>query len=380
MLKGRVLIVSHSDPFGIGGGSFACRAYAKAFSICFDGNADICIPAESEFVTDDSIPYVNILRVPGRSALSKVVSFITGRIDRYSGFVLRHIRKNRGLYSMAVINGCRESGSLVRRLKSNGIKVVTVFHNFERDYFRDNFKTPIYREVMLLHIRNLEKKAYLYSDVNLFLTINDCHKYEETYGLRSNNNVTGVFEHADTQVPERLLKRDTSLTFIITGLLCNTQGEDSIVYFFEYLYGLLPTDCKVLIAGLNPTETVVSLCKSHGNVTLIPNPSDMNDVIVRGDVYICPAYMGSGLKLRIMDGLRAGLPVIAHTCAARGYESMSATPFFRSFTGPDDFSEAVNVMKSLIQSGSLQAKDIIDCYTRYFSFSSGLKRIEKVIS
>ena len=380
MLKGRVLIVSHSDPFGIGGGSFACRAYAKAFSICYNVNADICVPAESEFETDDTIPFVNILRVPGRSVFSKVISFFTGRIDRYSGFVLKYIRKNRGLYSLIVINGCRESGSLVRRIKSNGVRVVTVFHNFERDYFRDNFKTPIYREVMLFHIRNLERKAYLYSDVNLFLTPHDREKYECTYGPNRNNSVTGVFEYTDTKVPVRSLKRDSALTFVITGLLCNAQGEDSIVYFFNHLYGLLPADCKVLIAGLNPTETIISLCERHKNVTLIPNPSDMSDVIVRGDIYICPAYTGSGLKLRIMDGLRAGLPVIAHECSARGYESLSGTPFFRSFAEPSEFAQAVNAMQNLIQSDSFRVEDIIDCYSGFFSFESGLKRIKNVLS
>lgn len=380
MLDGRVLIVSHSDPFGIGGGSFACRAYAKAFSTCYNGNVDICIPAESNRPVDGSVPYANIIRVPARSVLSRIVSFFTGRIDRYSGFVIRHIGRNRNLYSLVLINGCRESGSMVRKLRSYGIKVVTVFHNFERDYYRDNVRTPVFREVMLFHIRNLERKAYALSDINLFLTSHDLKKYEETYGSKSSNKVTGVFEYSDAQVPVKPLHKNTSLTFVITGLLCNTQGQDSIAYFFDELYSMLPAGCKVLIAGLDPTEKVISLCESHQNVTLIPNPEDMSEVIAQGDIYICPANTGSGLKLRIMDGLRAGLPVIAHECSSRGYESMESTPFFRSFSTPGEFADAVNALSGQIQSGSFSGQDVTDCYSKYFSFASGLKRIENVLA
>ena len=379
MQNRRVLIISHSDPFGLGGGSFACHAYVKAFSECFDGDADICIPAESNNEVDGSIKYHSILRVPKRSVFSRILSFFTGRIDRYSGFVRKLIRENHDLYSTVVLNGCRESGSMVKELKSSGIKVITIFHNFERAYFRDNCRIPFFRGVMLYHIRTLEKRAYKYSDINLFLTQRDLDMYEKTYGANENNRLTGVFEYKDNIEPERQERSNQDLTFVITGLLNNKQGEDSIVYFFDQLFSFLPSDSRVLVAGYKPTRRITGLCERFHNVTLIPNPSDINEVIKQGDVYICPAHTGSGVKIRIMDGLRAGLPVITHEHSSRGFESLLSKPYFRTFSDVDGFKDAVAGLSEVIKDGRCMSSRIWSDYCSHYAYAIGLEKVRNIL-
>lgn len=375
MQKKRVLIISHSDPFGIGGGSFACHAYVKAFSVCFGGEADICVPAESDSKPDDTFPYNSIIRVPKRSVFSRMLSFFTGRIDRYSGFVKKLVRDNPDVYSTVVINGCRESGSMVSDLRTLSINVITVFHNFERDYFRDNCKIPFFRGVMLHHIRTLEQRAYMHSNVNLFLSQHDMDMYEKTYGISTANRLTGVFEYKEIIVPEKQERMNRDLTFVITGLLNNKQGEDGISYFFDRLYACLPVGSKVLVAGYNPTRKITGICKRYHNVTLIPNPADMNDVITRGDVYICPANTGSGVKFRIMDGLKAGLPVITHEYSVHGFEPLLSKPYFRSFSTVDGFRETVKELSEMENMSS----DIWSDYSDHYAFDTGLKVIKSVL-
>ncbi len=379
-MSGKLLVVSHSNPYEIGGGSFACHAYAKAFSECFNGNADICVPAESKVLIDNSISYDKIIRVPQRTLLSRFISLFTGEIDRYSGYVKNLIKEDPECYSTVVINGCRESGSMARFLKSNGIKVITVFHNFERKYFKDNFKIPLIRGLMLFHIRNLEKTAYQYSDSNLFLTIDDLQQYEDIFGPKSINSLIGVFEYKDIPNPALRKKKNNALTFVITGLLCNTQGEDSIVYFFKELYRYLPENSALIVSGLDPTKKVVDLCNKYKNVTLIPNPSDMNDVIGQGDIYICPTRIGSGLKLRIMDGLRLGMPVIVHDLSKRGYESMMSTPYFNSFLTPEEFNQAVKEMSSLVLGNEDDRSLVMESYKSHFSYGCGLDKVKEILN
>lgn len=375
MQKKRVLIISHSDPFGIGGGSFACHAYVKAFSVFWGGEADICIPAESDSKPDDTFSYNSIIKVPKRSVFSRLLSFFTGRIDRYSGFVKKLVRDNPDVYSTVVINGCRESGSMVSDLRSLGINVITVFHNFERDYFRDNCKIPFFRGVMLCHIRTLEKRAYMHGNVNLFLSQHDMDMYEKTYGVNSANRLTGVFEYKEIVVPDKQERMHRDLTFVITGLLNNKQGEDGISYFFDRLYGCLPAGSKVLIAGYNPTRKITGICKRYHNVTLIPNPADMNEIITRGDVYICPAKTGSGVKFRIMDGLKAGLPVITHEYSVHGFEPLLSKPYFRSFSTVDGFREIVLELSET----EIMSSDIWSDYSDHYAFDTGLKVIKSVL-
>ena len=51
----KTLIINHSNPFSIGGGSFASLAYIKAFSELLDGNIDICIISENKYPIDKTI-------------------------------------------------------------------------------------------------------------------------------------------------------------------------------------------------------------------------------------------------------------------------------------------------------------------------------------
>ena len=81
----------------------------------------------------------------------------------------------------------------------------------------------------------------------------------------------------------------------------------------------------------------------HSNVELIPNPEDMNKVIGSGDIYICPTRVGGGLKLRIMDGLKLGLPVITHDCSSRGYDAFYGTPYLKSFSNKEGFKNEASV-------------------------------------
>ena len=83
------------------------------------------------------------------------------------------------------------------------------------------------------------------------------------------------------------------------------------------------------------------MCELHGNVTLVPDPFNMCDVIESGDIYVCPTRVGGGIKLRIMDGLKMGLPVITHVCSARGYDMFYDTQYLKTFTNQAEFNKAV---------------------------------------
>ena len=72
----------------------------------------------------------------------------------------------------------------------------------------------------------------------------------------------------------------------------------------------------------------------------------MQAVLDRGRYYICPASGGGGLKLRMLDGLRNGMPVLAHVAAARGFEPFVDRYVF-CYRDRVSFREALHRMLSL---------------------------------
>lgn len=380
-MKKRLLIINHSDPFANGGGSFASHAYCKAFSDIASGNIDICIFEDSIWPIDESIRVQTYYKVKQRSIIERSLSIFNGNIQRYSGFAKKLLANKASLYDFVVMNGSYEGGGLVDLFHRYGIKVITIHHNYDPEYAYDNMSIPVFRSLYKYYVFKLQKKAYLKSDLNLFLTNEDMQTCREKFGkTNAKASVVGVFDFKEPDIVQLSTQRREVLTFIITGSLCTVQGVDGIKYFFNVLYKHLPVNSKVIIAGRSPKDEVIKLCARHPNVELIPNPHNMMEVISTGDIYICPTRLGGGLKLRVMDGLKMGLPVITHFCSARGYDAFENSPFFKSFNTEDEFKCILNAMVENCYNNNISKKDVYECYIGAFSYKSGLERLKNILN
>ena len=93
------------------------------------------------------------------------------------------------------------------------------------------------------------------------------------------------------------------------------------------------------------------------------------------DYYICPTCLGGGLKLRVMDGLKWGLPVISHTVSARGYDLFEEMGCLISYHNLDGFRRALETLKT----SSFEKKTVLRAYEEIFSFEAGCNRVKKLL-
>lgn len=376
----RIIIINHANPFAKGGGSYASRAYMKAFAEWAEGGADICLDAESPFVEDPTILAAKYIKVVKRSFFKRALSLINGDIQRYTSFIKKHLSKGQYNYEWAVVSGAAEGGALVDYFHSYGIKVVTIHHNYEPEYIYGNTSIPILKSLLKYHSYNLQKKAYRESDINLFLTNEDAQRCEREYGVNTAaNKIIGVFEFNKIPPLPHSTKNESPV-FIITGQLDNAQGIDGVEYFFHELFTYIPQKCKVIISGRNPSKSIRELCSRYNNVQLIPNPDDMRPVISAGDFYICPTRVGGGLKLRVLDGLKQGLPAIVHKCSSRGYDVYNDSRFFKVFENPEQFKTCVEDFGAMFQANEIDKKSIYETYIDSFSYEVGLNRVREIMS
>lgn len=373
----KALFLTPMNPMGIGGGSFATHAYLRSISEILEGNVDILLADCWPSNIGRDINVDKIYEACKRPVLNTLMSVITGEIQRFSEPAKKIIRDNPNRYSLIISNGSSISGNLVDISQSYGIKIVTIHHNYEPEYFRDNY-TGLNKLLYEPHVKRLEKKAYMNSALNLFLTQQDFDKFRKVYGdCEGRCEVIGVYEYGDYVNQNVIDNIKENISFVITGSLCTMQGIDGIMYFFSTLYPSLPISSKVIIAGRNPSPEIIDECAKHPNVELIANPADMNKVISSGDVYICPTRLGGGLKLRIMDGLKLGLPVITHSCSARGYDKMYETRCVKTFDTKEEFEQAVNEICN--NANNYKKEEIIEKYKSIFSYESGKQRMLSVL-
>jgi len=322
----------------------------------------------------------NVLYVPERSRIEKWKSVFTGYMNRYVPYTKKWLKEHPQKYDYVVFDHSNISGALVGHVKALGIKTITIHHNYEKEYFSDN-NHGLYKLLFLHHVVRWERIAYRYSDLNLFLTRQDMAMFRRVYGLEQGMSfVGGAFEYKNYSAPQVYSRLEKELTFVITGSLSNYQTTDAVGYFFSELYRYLPDDCRVIIAGRNPTKKVLDLCGMYKNVRVIPNPVDMDEVVSQADIYICATRIGGGLKLRVMDGLKNGIPVITHACSARGFDAFENEPVFKVFDSPKEFESGLKDLIALCESGNYGKERIKEIYRNHFSFESGLERLKQSLA
>lgn len=376
----RALYICYHDPFATsGGGGLASHAFLKAFAEYFSGNLDLVCASECSGRNDTNIRLRNIYYVKERNLLQKSSSVFTGYMNRYVCFVKQLLKKAYPEYQFVIFDHNNIAGPLVDFVNKLGLRSVTIHHNCEREYFNDN-NSGIYRLLFSPYVVKWERKAFQNSLLNLFLTSQDLSTFIKIYGLSKGiNRVWGTFEYCESKQPifESGNIKQKILTFAITGSLCNFQTEDAILYFFSNLYSYLPKDCRVIIAGRNPSEKLLTLCSKYSNVRVIPNPTDINSVLKNVDVYLCATRLGGGLKLRVMDGLKNGLPIITHVCSSRGFDVFFEKPFFKVFSTNEEFGECVCYLITTLNKGKINKREIYKIYHDYFSYLSGFNRLKK---
>lgn len=381
-----ILYILRHNPWGIGGGCYACRCYLDAFAEVFIGaHLDVCIC--EEYINDNG----NYIGVKPRGTMEKVLSPLTGLLHRFDGTARRMLKSKK--YDYCIFDHNSIAGPLVGLCKKLGVKTIVINHNCEAEYYRDNYSW-LHRMLFLRHVKSAEKLSYKGCDYNIFLTEEDKVLFEKLYGKSETKSiVTGCFEFKkknDSNVnanesPNENNKEDGHLKLVISGTIGNVQNMDGILYFLDELLEYVPKEAEVIIAGKNPPEElkeqIVSINQQERNakVTLIPNPKDMMSIVRGCNLFVCPTRLGGGLKLRVMDGLRAGLPVIAHKVSARGYSEFAKQGYLWCFDNKQNFADALCDVIRKMDSKELNRKSIQDFANRQFSFEGKVEMIKNAI-
>lgn len=251
----KVLYISRVNPFINGGGPFASRAYIDAFMELSEHFtlmiADNCI------VPDNYKQSTDIVYVPKRPFKEKLLFPFTGRLHRFIPFIYDYWQNiNEGRFDTVVLNGGVLAGDMVDFFKSKKLKVITIHHNVERRYHKDNKTIESFGGLYAGYINKNEKKALLNSDLNLSISNDDIQEFKDIYDLPENIRLKylGCFENKERRTEKILLQPD-NCTLAITGSLHDYQTEDGITHFLKELY--TPIICKypdinIIIAGRNP--------------------------------------------------------------------------------------------------------------------------------
>lgn len=370
----KILVVSYMYLYGVGGGVFAARAYINALSKISD-KVTLLYPEKNGKKAEGIDVGVTHVSVNYDSNLDKILARLMGRLHQLTNKARKCLEEEK--YDFVVFNSSLACPGILEFAHKKGAKIITLHHNFEQEYFRDNFVgLKFFRWLLMKAVTRAESLAVCKSDLNLTITDADKYLLHDHYSKDAKIETIGCFEPC-SRVPLDLSKRSAGQKrFVITGSLSDVQTYLSLKEWLDSYYDILKEVCpnfKLTIAGRNPTKLIEQMCQER-DIKLIPNPQTMDEVLLSADYFICPVNRGGGLKLRIMDGLRAGLPVLTHSISARGYESFNDICLYR-YCDTNTFRDSLKLMLN----NSYSADNIQKLYLSIFSFDAGIKRMRQYI-
>lgn len=318
----------------------------------------------------------NFYFVPPITLIGKLKNICMGRIHRFTPWLDNFLRHNHNRYSHCFINSGL-LGEYIDVFHEYGIKVTVIHHNFECEFQIDNKRPSTFWGMTDFLVRNSERKSYLKSDLNLFLSQDDINIFHKNY-LNSKilkEFAIGIFE------PQRLPYTNSARMQLSENQLAICGSLNSVqtrVGLFDFHKKYLPIVNQIYggnyhlkIAGRNPAKDLVDLFSNDSTVQIYANPESMSEILSDSSIFICPTNVGGGIKLRILDGLKLGMPILTHVVSARGYNVLHDCPWFQIYNDEDSFRTGLINIKNEISANPCLRKEIIEMYMKHFSFEHG---------
>lgn len=370
----KVLFITNNYLKGGSGAIYASKSFVNMFAESVD-KLTVLYPYKENCEATDINPKVELIPVEDcRSKYKKSFDFCLGITHRYGSKILHLFDSKK--YDVVVFDSSIVSFHLIRKAKKAGLKCITIHHNYQIEFIKDD--TPWYLlPIILFWTYFSERDAVKNSFLNLTLTQTDADSLRSHYDLRGTFKVLGVCDYLRKDYIASHNNTRSGHNFIITGQLASIQTEKSLIPWLESYYPILKDvcpDCSLIVAGRAPSNQLINKCKERG-ITIIPSPTNMDLLLNNGDYFICPTSLGSGLKLRNMDGLRVGMPILTHERSARGYEQMIKAGVVYTYNDLASFRQQLSKM---IQSNK-NKQEVLDEYKKYFSLDSGITRLKSIL-
>jgi len=374
----KVLIITRHYLDENNGGSNCSKAYIRALSELYP-DCTLIYPEHLDKTSEMFIPS-HVKAIPcydNRGCIQKGIDVYRGILHRMPKFVANHLQNN--TYDIVVIDHSITANGIIEVVMKSGCRVVTIHHNNESEYIRDNKPGILYRWPFIHYSIKAERDALLKSDLNLTLTEKDAESFRKWYPNRDihcQNMGTFQYQNMPSTILDDGLKH--CRVFAITGSLNFSQSQQPVIEFVDKYFPLLLREipqAKLIIAGRNPSKSIKDVCSKYSQISLIPNPDDISTVIRQADVYVCPLNTGSGVKLRVMDGLRLGIPILGHTISLNGYETIKKNGFFFDYYDEISFKDALKTISNL----NYNKQKVYESFLAYFSFEAGKKRLETLL-
>ena len=121
---------------------------------------------------------------------------------------------------------------------------------------------------------------------------------------------------------------------------------------------------KLMLAGRLPSASVKAL-SALDDVTLIENPQDVRDLLATAHLSVIPLTTGGGTRIKILEAMVAGVPVVATPFAAEGLDLVDGQDVLFSSTEQGLADLAIGLCSDLDRMQNLRSRALETAWRRF---------------
>ncbi|MFS4473824.1 glycosyltransferase family 4 protein [Chryseobacterium sp. T20] len=160
------------------------------------------------------------------------------------------------------------------------------------------------------------------------------------------------------------------LIFVGSENIFNIQ---SIQWFFDHVYPLLPPNINIVIIG-----RICKHIKEREGVTLIEFIESLEEYYHHSKIAICPMLEGTGIKIKVIEALSYGLPIVGTERAIDGFPAKTSNGCLVS-DHPEIFKDQIMSLlqdQSYYQDMKIQAEEY---FKNNFSEEKAIEKWKKIL-
>lgn len=278
-------------------------------------------------------------------------------------------------------------GDLISRrymlLFKSKISVGNIFGQFDFkskliSFFLENF---IVQKIILLVesklVQMAEKNAVTQFD-SIILVSDYEKKILQKYIPRATiHNIPNIDFNSQTSLPS--FKRNKVISYF--GILNNPHNEHSILYFLNNIYKQLievNNNVHFNIYGKSPSDKIKNAASKFQNISIKGYVDDLENSIKDSNLLVVPIVAGSGVKTKVLDAMRWGVPIVSSEEGVSGLLNIEESGILVSKSDNDFVYKINSILNDEIFSNLCSEKSLIH-YDKYYSKKSIYKKYDSII-
>ena len=180
----------------------------------------------------------------------------------------------------------------------------------------------------------------------------------QEYGIDS--KVTNFFldDMVVNAKPNQIEKR-----LVFMGKWKRADNFDGIKWFFDNVYGKIDKSYKISIIGKWLPDNFVVHIKNLTNVEYLGFVDNPYEIIANSTATISPIFSGAGVKVKVVESLACGTPVIGNEIAFEGI-SDEFSDFMIYANTPEDYAYKINGLDIAISERSEFKESFMNIYQK----------------